>query len=110
MSALRATVAPGLSPVGTVAPNFSSAHADLKVGVRTVGAELKFSATTAPADPARGISATTAISSGPGPAAEAPKKPLHQVQVFALLAGGVPSHEAPMLVKERGVAAQTNYE
>jgi hypothetical protein len=32
-----------------------------------------------------------------------PKKPLNQVQVFALLAGGVPSHRVTMLVQERGI-------
>jgi len=31
------------------------------------------------------------------------KKPLNQVQVFALLAGGVPSHQVTMLVQERGI-------
>jgi len=31
------------------------------------------------------------------------KKPLNQVQVFALLAGGVPSHRVAMLVQERGI-------
>jgi tetratricopeptide (TPR) repeat protein len=31
------------------------------------------------------------------------KKPLNQVQVFALLAGGVPSHRVAMLVNERGI-------
>jgi tetratricopeptide (TPR) repeat protein len=31
------------------------------------------------------------------------KKPLNQVQVFALLAGGVPSHRVTMLVEERGI-------
>lgn len=31
------------------------------------------------------------------------KKPLNQVQVFALLAGGVPSHRVAILVKERGI-------
>src|SRR5208282_3452877 len=31
------------------------------------------------------------------------KKPLNQVQVFALLAGGVPSHRVTMLVQERGI-------
>jgi Flp pilus assembly protein TadD len=31
------------------------------------------------------------------------KKPLNQVQVFALLAGGVPSHRVTLLVQERGI-------
>jgi hypothetical protein len=31
------------------------------------------------------------------------KKPLNQVQVFALLAGQVPSHRVAMLVRERGI-------
>ena len=31
------------------------------------------------------------------------KKPLNQVQVFALLAGGVPGHRVTMLVQERGI-------
>jgi tetratricopeptide (TPR) repeat protein len=31
------------------------------------------------------------------------KKPLNQVQIIALLAGGVPSHRVAMLVKERGI-------
>jgi len=31
------------------------------------------------------------------------KKPLNQVQIFALLAGQVPSHRVAMLVKERGI-------
>ena len=62
-NALRAAVAPGLSP----------AHAALKGGSTTAG-----------------------------PPAGA-KKPLNQVQVFALLAGGVPSHRVTMLVQERGI-------
>ncbi|MGA2985630.1 MAG: tetratricopeptide repeat protein [Terriglobia bacterium] len=57
-----------------VAPTFRSAHADLKV-----------SATTAPPEPASA------------------KKLLNQVQVFALLAGQVPSHRVTMLVQERGI-------
>jgi hypothetical protein len=78
LNALRAAVAPGSSPAGNVAPNFSSARA-----------ELKFSATTA---------CTTA---SPEPASA--KKPLNQVQVFALLAGQVASHRVTMLVQERGI-------
>jgi hypothetical protein len=57
-----------------VAPTLSSAHADLKV-----------SATTAASEPA------------------SVKKPLNQVQVFALLVGQVPSHRVTMLAKERGI-------
>ncbi len=37
------------------------------------------------------------------PAPASGKKPLNQVQVFALLAGGVPSHRVTMLVQERGI-------
>jgi hypothetical protein len=55
-----------------VAPGLSPAHAALKGG------------------------ATIA-----GPPASA-KKPLDQVQVFALLVGQVPSHRVPILVQERG--------
>ncbi len=73
LQALRAAVAPGLSPAGNVAAGFSPAHAALK------GAS------------------TTAI-----PPASA-KKPLNQVQVFALLVGQVPSHRVTMLVQERGI-------
>jgi hypothetical protein len=39
----------------------------------------------------------------PQPEGEAAKKPLNQVQVFALLAGQVPSHRVAMLVQERGI-------
>jgi tetratricopeptide (TPR) repeat protein len=39
----------------------------------------------------------------PQPTGGAPKKPLNQVQVFALLAGQVPSHRVAMLVQERGI-------
>ena len=74
LKALRAAVAPGLSPAGNVAPTLRSAHADLKV-----------SATTAASEPASA------------------KKPLNQVQVFALLVGQVPSHRVAMLVQERGI-------
>ncbi|HMD84122.1 MAG TPA: hypothetical protein VKO18_05425 [Terriglobia bacterium] len=63
LNALRAAVAPGLSP----------AHAALKGGSTTAG-----------------------------PPASA-KKPINQVQVFALLAGQVPSHRVTMLVQERGI-------
>ena len=74
LNALRAAVAPGLSPAANVAPTLRSAHADLKV-----------SATTASPEPASA------------------KKPLNQVQVFALLVGQVPSHRVTMLVQERGI-------
>ena len=74
LKALRAAVAPGLSPARNVAPTFRSAHADLKV------------------------SATT-----PSPEPASAKKPLNQVQVFALLVGQVPSHRVTMLVEERGI-------
>jgi tetratricopeptide (TPR) repeat protein len=74
INALHAAVGPGLSPARNVAPNFSSAHADLKVG-----------ATTATPEPASA------------------KKPISQVQVFALLASQVPSHRVSMLVQERGI-------
>lgn len=39
----------------------------------------------------------------PQPEGEAAKKPLNQVQVFALLAGQVPSHRVAMLVQQRGI-------
>ena len=74
LNALRAAVAPGLSPPGIVAPTLRSAHADLKV-----------SATTGASEPASA------------------KKPLNQVQVFALLVGQVPNHRVAMLVQERGI-------
>jgi len=61
-----------------VAPNFSSAHAELKFSATTLS-------TTAPPEPASA------------------KKPLNQVQVFALLVGQVPSHRVTMLVQERGI-------
>ena len=57
-----------------VEPGLSPAHADLKV-----------SATTATPEPASA------------------KKPINQVQVFALLVGQVPSHRVSMLVQERGI-------
>ena len=56
-----------------VAPGLSPAHAALKGGSTTAG-----------------------------PPASA-KKPLNQVQVFALLVGQVPSHRVTMLVQERGI-------
>ena len=39
----------------------------------------------------------------PSARARSAKKPMNQVQVFALLAGGVPSHRVTMLVEERGI-------
>jgi hypothetical protein len=57
-----------------VAPTLRSAHADLKV-----------SATRASSERASA------------------KKPINQVQVFALLAGGVPSHRVAILVKDGGI-------
>ncbi len=36
------------------------------------------------------------------------KKPINQVQVFALLAGQVPGHRVAMLVKERGIDFEPN--
>ncbi len=56
-----------------VAPGLSPAHAALKGGSTTAG-----------------------------PPASA-KKPINQVQVFALLVGQVPSHRVTMLVQERGI-------
>jgi hypothetical protein len=38
------------------------------------------------------------------------KKPLNQVQVFALLAGQVPSHRVAMLVNERGIDSDPQQE
>jgi tetratricopeptide (TPR) repeat protein len=46
----------------------------------------------------------------PLPAGGAPKKPLNQVQVFALLAGQVPSHRVTMLVQERGIDFEPAYD
>jgi predicted NAD-dependent protein-ADP-ribosyltransferase YbiA (DUF1768 family) len=37
------------------------------------------------------------------PAPAKAKKPINQIQVFALLAGQVPSHRVAMLVQERGI-------
>jgi hypothetical protein len=73
LNALRAARPPGLSPAGNVAPTLNSAHADLKV-----------SATTAASEPASA------------------KKPINQVQVFALLAGQEPSHRITMLESSGG--------
>jgi hypothetical protein len=69
LNALRAAKAPGLSPARNVAPTLRSAPA-----VRTPplqSADLKVSATTATSEPARA------------------RKPIDQVQVFALLVGQV---------------------
>jgi hypothetical protein len=77
LKALRAAVAPGLSPAGNVAPTLRSAH--------SAHAGLKVSATTAAPEP------TSA------------KMPLNQVQVFALLVDQVPGHRVTILVKERGI-------
>ena len=45
-----------------------------------------------------------AASLGLAQAPPAPKKPLDQIQVLALLAGGVPSPRVAMLVNERGIS------
>jgi len=50
-----------------------------------MSADLKASATTAASEPASA------------------KKPLNQVQVFALLVGQVPSHQVAILVQQRGI-------
>jgi hypothetical protein len=39
-----------------------------------------------------------------------PNKPIDQIQVFALLAGQVPSHRVAMLVQESGIDFEPNYE
>jgi Flp pilus assembly protein TadD len=44
-----------------------------------------------------------ALRSAKQPEPASAKKPLNQVQVFALLTGGVPSHRVTMLVQERGI-------
>ena len=44
-----------------------------------------------------------ALRSAKPPEPASAKKPLNQVQVFALLAGQVPSHRVTMLVQERGI-------
>ncbi len=44
-----------------------------------------------------------ALRAAKAPEPASAKKPLNQVQVFALLAGGVPSHRVAMLVNERGI-------
>ena len=45
-----------------------------------------------------------AASIGLAQAPPAEKKPLDQIQVLALLAGGVPSQRVAMLVNERGIS------
>jgi len=92
LKALRAAVAPGLSPAGNVAPGFSPAHADVAASLpRHGGVKSPL------LDAALKGGSTTAI-----PPASA-KKPLNQVQVFALLVGQVPGHRVTMLVQERGI-------
>jgi tetratricopeptide (TPR) repeat protein len=44
-----------------------------------------------------------ALRAAKAPEPASPKKPLNQVQVFALLVGQVPSHRVTMLVEERGI-------
>ena len=83
LNALRAAVAPGLSPASADVAASLPRHGGVKPPLRP--ADLKVSATTAASEPA------------------SPKKPLNQVQVFALLAGQVPSHRVTMLVQERGI-------
>jgi tetratricopeptide (TPR) repeat protein len=65
-----------------------------------------------PSLPASGQAPTaaTAARSDPAPPGETPKKPLNQIQVFALLAGQVPSHRVAMLVRERGIDFEPNDE
>ena len=49
-----------------------------------------------------------AASLGLAQAPPAPKKPLDQIQILALLAGGVPSPRVAMLVNERGINFEPN--
>jgi hypothetical protein len=104
-----------------VAPTFRSASAELKSSATTaasglafcgggvptaevpVGARQNVAPTFRSACAELKFSATTAASSDARPAGEAPKKPLNQIQVFALLAAQVPSHRVTMLVQERGI-------
>src|SRR5689334_2880989 len=44
-----------------------------------------------------------ALRTASGPVSTSAQKPLNQVQVFALLAGQIPSQRVAMLVKERGI-------
>ena len=87
LKALRAAVAPGLSPAPADVAASLPRHGGVKPPLRH--APLKGGSTTA------------------GPPASA-KKPLNQVQVFALLAGQVPSHRVTMLVEERGIDFEPN--
>jgi hypothetical protein len=82
LAAVRAAVAPGLSPAhGYVAASLPR-HGGVKPRLRD--AALRGGSTAA------------------GPPAR-PKKPINQVQVFALLVGQVPSHRVAALVQERGI-------
>jgi hypothetical protein len=84
LAALSAAVEPGLSPAHArpaVAASLPR-HGGVKPPLRD--AALKGGSTAA------------------GPPASA-KKPISQVQVFALLVGQVPSHRVTMLVQERGI-------
>ena len=81
--AQQKNIAPGLSPARAYVAASLPRHGGVKPPLRQ--ADLKVSATTAASEPASA------------------KKPLNQVQVFALLAGGVPSHRVTMLVQERGI-------
>lgn len=82
LDALRAAVAPGLSPAHADVAASLPRHGGVKPPLRD--AALKGGSTTA----------------GPPDSA---KKPLNQMQVFAALAGQVPSHRVTMLVQERGL-------
>jgi tetratricopeptide (TPR) repeat protein len=88
-----------------VALTFRLAHADPARGIsaRTSAPGLAFCSGGVPTAERRSETAATAAPSNPGRAGEALKKPLNQIQVFALLAGGVPSHRVTMLVHERGI-------
>jgi tetratricopeptide (TPR) repeat protein len=86
LKALRAAVAPGLSPAQKRATGVPPVPEHGRDGHGTpMSADFKASATTAASEPASA------------------KKPLNQVQVFALLVGQVPSHRVTMLVQERGI-------
>ena len=87
LNALRAAVAPGLSPANADVAASLPRHGGVKPPPRD--AALKGGSTTV------------------APPASA-KKPLNQVQVFALLAGPAPSHHLAMLVKERGIDFDAN--
>jgi hypothetical protein len=81
LNALRAAVAPGLSP----------AHADVAASLPRHGGVKP---------PLRYADRSGSTAAGPPASA---KKPLNQVQLFALLVGQVPSHRVSMLVQERGI-------